>query len=102
MTHPRTWTCLSMIAGLTILASSALGACPGGPQTELDDCAVADYRAIDARMTTAYAKLERTPALITSERAWIADRDAECAYERHASPDGSMYPAEEANSIRRC
>lgn len=50
----------------------------------------------DAELTKLYHQLPRTPALVSSERAWIAYRDTECRYEHHADPSGAMYAGETA------
>ena len=64
-------------------------------QTDLNLRSAQEYHAAEAELTAMYAKLKRTPALNAAQRAWIAYRDAECLYEHHATPDGSMYSMEE-------
>jgi uncharacterized protein YecT (DUF1311 family) len=88
---------LASIASLTLLATAASAACPGDAQMEMNACAEAAHQAAEAELTTAYAMFRPIPvALRTSERAWLAYRDAECVFEHTASPDGSMYPMEQA------
>jgi uncharacterized protein YecT (DUF1311 family) len=65
-------------------------------QTDLNLRSAQEYRAAEAELTSTYGKLKRTPALNAAQRAWIAYRDAECLYEHHATPDGSMYSMEES------
>jgi uncharacterized protein YecT (DUF1311 family) len=88
---------LAAVTGSTLLCSGALAACDGNTQMEMTACEAADLQRTETQLTALYAKFKPVPPeLRTAERAWIAYRDAECAYEHHASPDGSMYPMEEA------
>ena len=65
-------------------------------QTELNLRSASEYRAADAELTAIYGRLGHPSTLIAAERAWIAYRDAECRYEHHATPEGSMYSMEDA------
>jgi len=75
-----------------MFAQDAFARCPGDTQTEMNICASADYKHADTELTTAYHELAQTPELIATERAWIAYRDAECAYEFGFYQGGSMAP----------
>jgi uncharacterized protein YecT (DUF1311 family) len=68
-------------------------------QSELTQQAVDGARLADAELTQLYHRLKRTQALVLAERAWIAYRDAQCRYEHHATPNGSMYGMETAMCI---
>ena len=63
-------------------------------------CAGEDYQAADAKLNQAYqALVDRNGAkanklLQAAQRAWIAFRDAECAYTTADSMDGSIHPME--------
>jgi uncharacterized protein YecT (DUF1311 family) len=63
-------------------------------------CAGEDYQAADAKLNQAYqALVDRNGAkanklLQAAQRAWIAFRDAECAYTTADSMDGSIHPLE--------
>jgi uncharacterized protein YecT (DUF1311 family) len=88
---------LAATASLTLAATAAGAACPGDSQVEMNACAEATHQAAEAKLTAAYAKFRPIPAALrTAERAWLAYRDAECAFEHTASPDGSMYLMEQA------
>jgi uncharacterized protein YecT (DUF1311 family) len=94
-------------AALLLLAA---GACPdlataqdcGGAasQAELSMCADADYRAADAALNVAYREVEARLAdlpdtrhlLVAAQRAWIAFRDASCAFAASGVEGGSIYP----------
>jgi uncharacterized protein YecT (DUF1311 family) len=69
-------------------------------QMDMNLCADNDYQAADKKLNAAYRKAmagEDTHGrdlLRQSERAWIAYRDAECAYVANASEGGSIQPME--------
>ncbi len=84
-----------------LFAGVVIGTCGGQyaysqTQTDLNLRSASEYRSADADLTAIYGRLGHTPTLIAAERAWIAYRDAECRYEHHATPEGSMYSMEEA------
>ena len=70
----------------------SLAACPGNNQMEMNQCAANDYRSADKELNAYYSKLEKTKELIAAERAWIAYRDTECAYQVKAVEGGSIAP----------
>jgi uncharacterized protein YecT (DUF1311 family) len=80
------------IVGLIMCAGAAFADCPGADQQEMNHCAAAEYQKADAELTKVYSKLDKTPELRAAERAWIAYRDAECAYETASNRGGSMEP----------
>ena len=69
-------------------------------QSMMNICAAADYQAADAKLNEAYQELVRrndqasNKLLQTAQRAWIAFRDAECAYTTADSEGGSIHPME--------
>jgi uncharacterized protein YecT (DUF1311 family) len=70
-----------------------------GPQTALNECAAADFRAADARLNAAYRAITRRltddPArrsLVEAQRAWIRFRDAECEFDTKGYEGGSIRP----------
>ncbi len=86
---------LGWALGLSLFASAALADCPGVSQLEMNECAAADHDKADAELTALYARFKPIPTeLRTAERAWIAYRDAECAYESHESIGGSIHAME--------
>ncbi|MBZ9659138.1 lysozyme inhibitor LprI family protein [Mesorhizobium sp. ESP-6-4] len=69
-------------------------------QSMLNICADADYQAADAKLNAAYKNIvgsndqASNKLLQTAQRAWIAFRDAECAYATAESEGGSIHPME--------
>jgi len=84
---------------LVALPDHAFAACRGNTQMELNQCAANDYRAADRDLNAYYSKLEKTKELVAAERAWIAYRDAECAYQAKAVEGGSMAPMVHASCL---
>ena len=82
----------SPIVGLTMSASVTFADCPSADQQEMNHCAAAEYQKADAELTKIYGKLDKTPELRAAERAWIAYRDAECAFESASNRGGSLEP----------
>lgn len=76
-------------------------------QMELNECAGANDQAADAALNKLYRQLmtEETDAaskqrLIEAERAWIAYRDKECAYQVGPQQEGgSIWPMEMSNCL---
>lgn len=89
-----------------VLAATATAAwgqeCDRGDdsQSMMTICANTDYEAADAKLNAAYKDLvggndEKANKLLqTAQRAWIAFRDAECAYSTADSEGGSVHPME--------
>ena len=73
-------------------------------QSMMNICADADYQAADAKLNAAYKDLVNrndqasNKLLQTAQRAWIAFRDAECAYSTADTGGGSIHPME----VSRC
>jgi uncharacterized protein YecT (DUF1311 family) len=69
-------------------------------QSMMTICAGVDYQAADAKLNAAYKDLvarndEKANKLLqAAQRAWIAFRDAECAYATADSVGGSIHPME--------
>lgn len=92
---------------IIILASVFLSAGAGAQAVECDDaddqatmnrCADAAYLASDAALNEAYRALVRSldadglAMLKAAQRAWIAYRDAQCAFDTAAAVNASVYP----------
>lgn len=73
-------------------AGTAFAQCPGGTQSEMNQCAAAHFKAEDQKLGNAYSKLEKSSELIAAERAWLAYRDAECAYQIRDFKGGTLVP----------
>jgi uncharacterized protein YecT (DUF1311 family) len=94
----------ALLALLASLAACPASAAPCADQTQpgLDACAgVERYRA-DAELNGVYkqivARLKDTPAagkrLVDAENAWIAFRDAECAFSTVSTEGGTIHSME--------
>ena len=85
---------------LSALPSAFAGECADQTQPGLDRCADASYKKADAALNGAYKEIVRrlkddaatTKLLVTAQKAWIAYRDAECAFSSSANAGGSIYP----------
>ena len=86
---------------LVLLTAPAMAApsCGDQPtQTGMNQCADAQYRVADKALNATYGKLlaKLTPpgrsALQTAQRAWLAYRDAQCAFETLGTAGGSVHP----------
>ena len=99
MRIPLSVLCLATLLG----AAPALAqACDPADETQsgLNACAGAEYGAEDAKLNAAYGEIvkrladdqESRKLLQVSQRAWIAFRNAECAFATDGSKDGSIYP----------
>jgi uncharacterized protein YecT (DUF1311 family) len=76
-------------------------------QSMMNICADADYQAADAKLNAAYKDLVNrndqasNKLLQTAQRAWIAFRDAECAYSTAESEGGSIHPMEVSQCLTK-
>jgi uncharacterized protein YecT (DUF1311 family) len=68
-------------------------------QTDMNACAAREYQKHDAEMNEIYGKLlakltdpHQQALLKEAERAWIAYRDKQCAFQTSGSEDGSIHP----------
>jgi uncharacterized protein YecT (DUF1311 family) len=85
---------------LPALPSAFAGECADQTQAGLNACADAAYQKADAALNRAYKEILRrlshdaatTKLLVTAQKAWIAYRDAECAFSSSANSGGSIYP----------
>jgi uncharacterized protein YecT (DUF1311 family) len=82
-------------------AQASSGACPDARSTvEMRECFDRAFRAADAELNRVYAALQRKSdsrgrtLLRSSQRAWIAYRDAECRFRASESEGGTLYPVE--------
>ncbi|WP_217573107.1 lysozyme inhibitor LprI family protein [Mesorhizobium sp. GbtcB19] len=76
-------------------------------QSMMNICADADYQAADAKLNAAYKNVvsrndqASNKLLQTAQRAWIAFRDAECAYSTADSEGGSIHPMEVSQCLTK-
>ena len=83
--------------------------CADQTQSGLDRCAQAAYDKADGALNRSYKEIVRrlkddaatTKLLVTAQKAWIAYRDAECAFSSSANAGGSIYPMVVSNCWRR-
>lgn len=73
---------------------ATLNACAGKVLAEADRKLNADYKAIEKRLADDVAAKKR---FVAAQRAWIAFRDAECAFQTSAVEGGSIQPMIDAN-----
>ncbi len=97
-------------AGLILAAAPAFAdepTCDRNDQTQtgMNICAAADAAAADKKLNllyqqlTAKAEANEKTALRDAQRAWVAYRDKECAYETIGSEGGSIRPMEESMCV---
>ena len=77
-------------------------------QSEMNICADQEFRAADARLNAAYARLMAVAGdegfkakLRIAQRAWISFRDNECTYETADNEGGSIHPMVYAGCLAR-
>jgi uncharacterized protein YecT (DUF1311 family) len=80
-------------------ASAQMNACASAQtQSAMNICADQQYKKDDAALNQVYGKLKAKlnasdqAALQAAEKAWIAYRDAECAFETSGTAGGSIHP----------
>jgi uncharacterized protein YecT (DUF1311 family) len=97
-------------AALTMSSSVRAEDCQNAAsQRELNSCANAAYEKSDAELNALYKQVtarlkddaRRTKLLVATQRAWIAFRDAECAFVGEPTADGSVNPLVRANCLDR-
>jgi uncharacterized protein YecT (DUF1311 family) len=94
----------AIIMLLTTLCSAPAGASPCTDQTQrgMDACAGAARDKADAALNGVYREIVarladdavKTKRLIAAEKAWIAFRDAECAFANSDTEGGSIHSME--------
>jgi uncharacterized protein YecT (DUF1311 family) len=100
---PRMRNALAVLSLLAVVVTAAEGAerCASPTtQAEMNRCAYEELQRADAALNRAYQKVlrslepDRQKKLQAAERAWLAYRDAHCAFEASESEGGSIYPLE--------
>ncbi|HIC8886273.1 TPA: lysozyme inhibitor LprI family protein [Klebsiella aerogenes] len=91
----------TLIAAATLLASGAAWAddCSNAnTQTEMNQCAAAQYQAADKKLNETWqqalkrASGQQQELLKKAQQAWISLRDADCAFLASGAEGGSMQP----------
>lgn len=101
-THMRLTVLSTCLAVLVAAPAARAQECDRSDDSQqmMNICADADYQAADAKLNATYKGLvgdgdEKSNKLLqAAQRAWIAFRDAECAYSAADSEGGSIYPME--------
>jgi uncharacterized protein YecT (DUF1311 family) len=97
-------------AALTLSSSAHAEDCQNAAsQREMNSCASAAYEKSDAELNALYKQVtarlkgdaKQTKLLVAAQRAWIAFRDAECAFVGEPTADGSANPLVRANCLDR-
>jgi len=97
---------LLFAAVLALLSSAHAEDCQNAAsQRELNNCAHAAYEKSDAELNALYKQVtgrlkgdaDQTKLLVAAQRAWIAFRDAECAFVSAPTTGGSINPMVQAN-----
>ena len=93
-------------APVGLAAAQAADCNKASTQTDLTACAGAGAQAADAALNAIFQKLlgkiseAGRPRLREAERAWLAYRDKQCAFDTLASEGGSIHPMVEAECRR--
>jgi uncharacterized protein YecT (DUF1311 family) len=98
---------LTLIAVMLLAALPAraqMSACASAhTQTAMNACAAQEYQTSDAALNQVYDQLKtklidpkQQALLVAAERAWLAYRDGECAFETSGAAGGSIYPMVQA------
>ncbi len=90
---------ISVISAALTQTVSANDCSDASSQKEMTDCAKQTYVMSDARLNANYAQLKQRLAddveaeqqLVAAQRAWIAYRDAECAFSASGVTGGSIF-----------
>ena len=96
---------LAVLAGAPV---SAVAACPGQTQLEMNDCAVAAPGSADADLNAVWSVVKPQmdsagvgARLLDAQRKWIDFRDAACAAEVALFEGGSIAPLVYSNCLTR-
>ena len=100
---------LLMGAWLALVAPAFAEDCPDQSQQGLNRCANAAYQKADEALNGAYKTILRrlkddaatAKLLVAAQKAWIAFRDAECAFADSENAGGSIYPMVYAECLER-
>ena len=97
------------IAFAQVQPTRAVDCSDASSQKEMTDCAKQNYARNDAELNTNYARLklrltddvEREQKMVAAQRAWLAYRDAECAFSSSGVEGGSFYGVVHANCLNQ-
>jgi uncharacterized protein YecT (DUF1311 family) len=90
---------LAALLASSVNSRAQMQACASAQtQTDMSACAASEYRKDDTAMNQIYQQLlaklaaQQKSLLVDAERAWIAYRDGQCAFETSGSVGGSIHP----------
>jgi uncharacterized protein YecT (DUF1311 family) len=91
---------LAFCLTLSAIAPAFALDCADETQVVQDMCADASYQKADAALNRSYKEIlhrlkddsATTKLLVEAQKAWIAYRDAECAFSSSANKGGTIYP----------
>jgi uncharacterized protein YecT (DUF1311 family) len=93
---------LTLLAGMAFFSPAAAQECNRSDESQaaMNICAHEDYATADSKLNQIYSEIvkrlgdssDHKKLLQAAQRAWIAFRDAECAFANSGSEDGSIYP----------
>ncbi len=89
-----------MLLGLSSAGLAAEDCANAEDQATMSVCAADDFKSADETLNSQYRDIVARLAdnadakglLVAAQRAWVAFRDAECAFQTSASAGGSIYP----------
>lgn len=93
--------CLFALAPLLLSAAVQADDCASAStQSAMNECADKQYKQADSQLNALYkqinSRLQDSPdskkRLVSAQRAWVAFRDAECAFAASGVEGGSVYP----------
>lgn len=95
----------ALAASLLVPAAAARAGNCDANQMTMNECAGKAFEEADKQLNADFKEIEKRlvddadakKRLVAAQRAWIAFRDAECAFQTAPSADGSMYPMLVAN-----
>ncbi len=92
-----------VMRGILVMSPAGSRAEPCGAsatQYDLDRCADQDFRKADAKLNAAYKRImdrltgeaSGRKLMVEAQKAWLAFRDAECAFSSSDTEGGSIHP----------
>jgi uncharacterized protein YecT (DUF1311 family) len=98
---------LALLSAASVISMAQMQACATAQtQTDMNVCAAGEYKKHDAAMNQIYQQLlakltdpQQKSLLVDAERAWIAYRDKQCAFQTSGSVGGSIHPMIESDCL---
>ncbi|WP_413987785.1 lysozyme inhibitor LprI family protein [Labrys okinawensis] len=98
---------VALLAGSPSLALAATDCSNPQDQATMTECAGRDLKEANAKLNAQYKEIEKRLAdsadakklLVSSQRAWVAFRDAECSFQASGAAGGTIYGTIYANCV---